>query len=65
MTPKQISAIAEDLRKIGTTTMAAGLIGIVVSDQHLLTGCAFAIGTVTWFCGIHLTRKDDSEGPTP
>ena len=65
MNPNQISAIAEDLRKIGTTTMAAGLIGMIISDQHLVTGCAFAVGSVLWIFGIHLTRKDTSEGSTP
>jgi hypothetical protein len=58
MNTQQHSAIAEDLRKIGTTAIAAAMVGIFLSDHRLLTGCAFALGAITWAYGIYLTREN-------
>lgn len=55
---KQHAAIAEDFRKVGTTAVAAALVGIFLSDLRLLAGCAFAAGGILWFVGILLTREE-------
>lgn len=58
MNSKQLAAVSEDLRKIGTTAMAAALVGIFISDNHrLLTSCALLIGALTWLYGIYLTKE--------
>lgn len=57
MKPYQQSAIAEDLRKVGTTAVATALVGVFLSDHRLLTGCAFVVGTVIWLAGIYLTKE--------
>ncbi|MFS2159691.1 hypothetical protein ACCD10_20370 [Pseudomonas sp. Pseusp122] len=58
MNTVQHAAIAEDLRKIGTTAIAAAMVGIFLSDHRLLTGCAFVLGVLTWAIGVYLTREE-------
>jgi len=45
---KKLSAVAEDLRKIGTTAVAAGLIGIFLGEHRILTALALAVGVLIW-----------------
>ncbi|WP_182932310.1 hypothetical protein, partial [Escherichia coli] len=40
------AAFADDLRKIGTTAVAASLVGIFLSEHRLLTAYAFVMGMV-------------------
>jgi len=54
----QIKAIAEDLRKIGTTAIAAALISIFVTNFSLLSACAMVVGVVMWFLGIFMTKEE-------
>ncbi|MFK4136139.1 MULTISPECIES: hypothetical protein [Pseudomonas] len=51
-------ALAEDLRKVGTTAVAAGLISVFVSPSTGLSMCATLIGTGLWFIGIAMTVED-------
>ncbi|MBF8791605.1 MULTISPECIES: hypothetical protein [unclassified Pseudomonas] len=52
------AAIADDLRKIGTTAVAAALVGIFLSTNRLLTAFALVVGVVIWVLGIYLTPED-------
>ncbi|WP_228491002.1 hypothetical protein, partial [Pseudomonas aeruginosa] len=54
----KLSAIAEDLRKIGTTAVAAGLIGIFLGEHRILTALALSVGVVIWSTGIYLTQEE-------
>lgn len=58
MTPTQYEAIAEDLRKIGTTAVAASVVGIFLSEHRLLTAYAFLVGAIIWSIGIFLTQEE-------
>lgn len=58
MTPTQYEAIAEDLRKIGTTAVAAAVVGIFLSEHRLLTAYAFLVGAIIWSTGIFLTQEE-------
>jgi len=58
MRPKKRAAVADDLRKIGTTAVAAALVGIFLSSNRLLTTFALAVGAVIWLAGIYLTPED-------
>ena len=58
MSPKKLSAIADDLRKIGTTAIAASLIGVFLSEHRLLTAYAFLVGVIIWSIGIFLTQEE-------
>ncbi|ENJ5501694.1 hypothetical protein AB1N79_001446 [Pseudomonas aeruginosa] len=53
------SAFADDLRKIGTTAVAASLVGIFLSEPRLLTAYAFVMGMVIWLIGIALTEEEE------
>ncbi|MEX7116870.1 hypothetical protein AB2C39_37060, partial [Pseudomonas aeruginosa] len=53
------SAFADDLRKIGTTAVAASLVGIFLSEHRLLTAYAFVMGMVIWLIGIALTEEEE------
>ncbi|ERT15340.1 hypothetical protein FYM84_11080 [Pseudomonas sp. CAH-1] len=55
---KKLSAVAEDLRKIGTTAIAAGLIGIFLGEHRILTALALAVGVLIWSTGIYLTQEE-------
>lgn len=46
------AAFADDLRKIGTTAVAASLVGIFLSEHRLLTAYAFVMG-------IALTEEEE------
>ncbi|MGV2465317.1 UNVERIFIED_CONTAM: hypothetical protein QO022_43195, partial [Pseudomonas aeruginosa] len=52
------AAFADDLRKIGTTAVAASLVGIFLSEHRLLTAYAFVMGMVIWLIGIALTEEE-------
>lgn len=56
---KRKAAIAEDMRKIGTTALAASLVSLFITEQKLLTSCAFISGCVIWLLGVFLTDEDD------
>ncbi|SEP48491.1 MULTISPECIES: hypothetical protein [Pseudomonas] len=58
MTSKKLAAVAEDLRKIGTTSVAAGLVGVFLSDHRLLTAYAIAAGVIIWLVGIYFTSEE-------
>ncbi|MBA6133855.1 hypothetical protein [Pseudomonas juntendi] len=58
MASKKRAAVADDLRKIGTTAVAAALVGIFLSTNRLLTTFALAVGAVIWLVGIYLTPED-------
>lgn len=58
MPPKKLSAIADDLRKIGTTAVAASLIGVFLSEHRLLTAYAFLVGVIICSIGIFLTQEE-------
>ncbi|WP_208693043.1 hypothetical protein [Pseudomonas oryzihabitans] len=58
MAIKKQAAVAEDLRKVGTTSVAAGIVGVFLSDHRLLTACALAVGVLIWFIGIVLTVEE-------
>ncbi|ESW41043.1 MULTISPECIES: hypothetical protein [Pseudomonas] len=58
MASKKRAAVADDLRKIGTTAVAAALVGIFLSTNRLLTTFALAVGAVIWLAGIYLTPED-------
>lgn len=58
MNTKQSTAIAEDLRKIGTTAMAAALVGIFLTDHRFVSSCAMLAGAITWIYGIYLTKEE-------
>lgn len=58
MASKKRVAIADDLRKIGTTAVAVALVGIFLSNDRLLTTYALAVGAVIWLAGIYLTPED-------
>ncbi|AZC24830.1 hypothetical protein H7A76_21925 [Pseudomonas sp. MSSRFD41] len=58
MVNKKRAVIADDLRKIGTTSVAAGIVGIFLSDHRLLTAFALVVGVVIWITGICLTPED-------
>ncbi|MFU4622972.1 hypothetical protein ACM705_20745 [Pseudomonas aeruginosa] len=53
------SAFEDDLRKIGTTAVAASLVGIFLSEHRLLTAYAFVMGMVIWLIGIALTEEEE------
>jgi len=55
---KKLSAVAEDLRKISTTAVAAGLIGIFLGEHRILTALALAVGVLIWSTGIYLTQEE-------
>lgn len=57
MKRNQYAAIAEDLRKIGTTAIAGAVVSIFITDQRMLTSCALTVGLLAWFAGIHMTRQ--------
>jgi hypothetical protein len=46
------------LRKIGTTAVAAGLIGIFLGEHRILTALALSVGVVIWSTGIYLTQEE-------
>lgn len=50
-------AIAEDLRKVGTTAFAAALVSVFLSAEKALTACALVLGVVFWLIGIFLRRR--------
>lgn len=58
MAIKKQAAVAEDLRKVGTTSVAAGIVGVFLSDHRLLTACALSVGVLIWFIGIVLTVEE-------
>ena len=58
MVSKKRAAVADDLRKIGTTAVAAALVGIFLSTSRLLTAFAFVVGVVIWITGIYLTQEE-------
>ncbi|MBH3441375.1 MULTISPECIES: hypothetical protein [Pseudomonas] len=58
ITTVRFKAVAEDLRKIGTTAVAAGLISVFVSASTVLSICATLLGAGLWVLGIYLTRED-------
>jgi len=58
MKPKRQGALAEDLRKIGTTAVAAAVVGLFLSDHKSLTACALVTGAVIWLYGIYLTKEE-------
>jgi len=58
MATKKLAAITEDLRKIGTTSVAASLVGVFLSDHRLLTACAMAVGVIIWLLGIIFTTEE-------
>ncbi|SDG72402.1 hypothetical protein SAMN05216603_103186 [Pseudomonas benzenivorans] len=58
MSPKKLSAIADDLRKIGTTAVAAAVVGVFLSEHRLLTGYVFVVGAMIWSYGIYLTQEE-------
>lgn len=43
MVSKKRAAVADDLRKIGTTAVAAALVGIFLSTSRLLTAFALVV----------------------
>ena len=53
------AAFADDLRKIGTTAVAASLVGIFLSEHRLLTTYDFVMGMVIWLIGIALTEEEE------
>ncbi|MCO7620133.1 MULTISPECIES: hypothetical protein [Pseudomonas] len=58
MKQKQYAAIAEDLRKVGTTAVAGALVSIFITDHRILTACTLVIGMVAWMVGIWMTREE-------
>ncbi|MFK4135382.1 Uncharacterised protein [Pseudomonas luteola] len=54
----QRKVVAEDLRKVGTTALAAGIVTIFVTNQKLLTACALITGAVLWLLGVFLTKEE-------
>ncbi|CAH0650599.1 MAG: hypothetical protein ACTIOG_00765 [Pseudomonas helleri] len=58
MASKKRAAVADDLRKIGTTAVAAALVGIFLSTSRLLTAFALVVGVVIWITGIYLTPEE-------
>lgn len=58
MKQKQYAAIAEDLRKVGTTAIAGALVSIFITDHRILTACTLLIGMVAWMVGIWMTREE-------
>lgn len=58
MASKKRAAVADDLRKIGTTAVAAGLVGVFLSTHRLLTAFALAVGVIIWITGIYLTPEE-------
>lgn len=58
MKQKQYAAIAEDLRKVGTTAIAGALVSIFITDHRVLTACTLLIGMVAWMVGIWMTREE-------
>lgn len=58
MKQKQYAAIAEDLRKVGTTAVAGALVSIFITDHRILTACTLLIGMVAWMVGIWMTREE-------
>ncbi|MFJ2454006.1 hypothetical protein ACIOWK_20180 [Pseudomonas protegens] len=57
MKASQYAAIAEDLRKIGTTAVAGALVSIFITDHRTLTACTLAIGLIAWVVGILMTQE--------
>ncbi|HAS6415331.1 TPA: permease [Vibrio vulnificus] len=54
-----MSAIGEDLRKIATTSIGAGIIGLAVSGDTVTTKEAALVlgcGAILWTYGIVLTK---------
>lgn len=58
MASKKRAAVADDLRKIDTTAVAAALVGIFLSTSRLLTAFALVVGVVIWITGIYLTPEE-------
>lgn len=58
MKQKQYAAIAEDLRKVGTTAVAGALVSIFITDHRILTACTLLTGMVAWMVGIWMTREE-------
>ncbi|RMR19638.1 hypothetical protein ALP90_100728 [Pseudomonas amygdali pv. ulmi] len=54
----QKKAVAEDLRKIGSTAIAAALISIFVTNFSLLSACAMVVRVVMWLLGIFMTKEE-------
>lgn len=51
-------AIAEDLRKVGTTAVAASLISLFIGNTALLSACAAVSGLILWGLGILMTLEE-------
>lgn len=58
MQTTRYKAVAEDLRKTGTTAMAAALISTFVTSFSLLSACAMLFGVVLWGLGIFMTKEE-------
>ncbi len=58
MPSKKRTAFADDLRKIGTTAVAAAVVGVFLSDHRLLTVYVFLVGVTIWFLGVSLTEEE-------
>lgn len=52
-------AIAEDLRKVGTTAIAAALISLFLNSLTLLSAYAMFFGVILWFVGIFMTQEEE------